>query len=240
MKFFTCFKRMNQVGAAVVEYAVILAFVAAVGSSFTDNISPRVNNIIKSVSSMLGLAANGSEMNKNVAAGVFKSLDGSRSDGDIRYCLGKEIVSGGGRFFESILKEDNIETAYMFTNYSHLEDTDVLYSSGLLPAGVNTNYVKLITIADTNGINPTKGTQLSATQYLVYSDKNVMHVAATRHLTDVTIDSEGPHKSGTFKDSKTPETAYSNKYDFSGGHYTKNGPPIDLKNVGEGFVKYTP
>ena len=61
MKIFTCFKRMNQVGAAVVEYAVILAFVAAVGSSFTDNISPGVNNIIKSVSSMLGLAANGSE-----------------------------------------------------------------------------------------------------------------------------------------------------------------------------------
>lgn len=30
MKFFACFKKMNKLGAAMVEYAVILAFVAAV------------------------------------------------------------------------------------------------------------------------------------------------------------------------------------------------------------------
>ena len=46
MKIFTYFKKMNKLGAAMVEYAVILAFVAAVGSSFTDNISPGVSVIM--------------------------------------------------------------------------------------------------------------------------------------------------------------------------------------------------
>ena len=37
MKFFACFKKTNKLGAAMVEYAVLLAFVAAVGSGFTSD-----------------------------------------------------------------------------------------------------------------------------------------------------------------------------------------------------------
>ena len=76
MKFFAFFKKLNKLGTAMVEYAVILAFVAAVGSSFTDGFNPAFNNIIKSVSSVLGLAANGSETKqsaKDKADAIFKN-----------------------------------------------------------------------------------------------------------------------------------------------------------------------
>ena len=74
MKFFACFKKMNKLGAAMVEYAVILAFVAAVGSSFTEGFNPAFNNIIKSVSSVLGLAANGTETKQSAKDIAFYAV----------------------------------------------------------------------------------------------------------------------------------------------------------------------
>lgn len=59
MKFFACFKKMNKLGAAMVEYAVILAFVAAVGSSFTsDNgMASSITAIINKATNVIGLAS---------------------------------------------------------------------------------------------------------------------------------------------------------------------------------------
>lgn len=59
MKFFACFQKMNKLGTAMVEYAVILAFVAAVGSSFTsDNgMASSITAIINKATNVIGLAS---------------------------------------------------------------------------------------------------------------------------------------------------------------------------------------
>ena len=55
-------QKLNKRGTAIVEYAVILAFVAVIGSSFTnDGMSGSINGIIHNVEHLLGFAANGEE-----------------------------------------------------------------------------------------------------------------------------------------------------------------------------------
>ena len=233
---------MNQVGAAVVEYAVILAFVAAVGSSFTDNISPGVNNIVKSVSSMLGLAANGSETKTTQQRiyDLFTALNGTPHSGDPSQSLAKDIVSGGPRFLEGLA---GIDTAYALHSY---QITDRAIAAGL---GIdNTNSYKLITVANQSGVQPTKGnkndesTYFSATQYLFCQDGKNIYLAATRELDSIYIESEAKH--GTFTNSKDQQYTLTNN--FNGAKYkeiskTNNETKwVDITNLDSGFVKYEP
>lgn len=59
MKFFAFLKKLNKLGTAMLEYAVILAFVAAVGSSFTsDNgMASSITAIINKATNVIGLAS---------------------------------------------------------------------------------------------------------------------------------------------------------------------------------------
>ena len=59
-------RRLGKRGTAIVEYAIILAFAAAVGSSFTsDNgMTGSIKSIIGNVNQMLGVAA-GKEESKH-------------------------------------------------------------------------------------------------------------------------------------------------------------------------------
>ena len=52
-------RRLGKRGTAIVEYAIILAFVAAVGSSFTSDagMAGSIKSIIGNVNQLLGLAA---------------------------------------------------------------------------------------------------------------------------------------------------------------------------------------
>lgn len=240
MKFFACFKKMNKLGAAMVEYAVLLAFVAAVGSSFTDGFNPAYNNIIKSVSSVLGLAANGSETKTTQQRiyELFTGLNGKAHGGDPSKSLAKDIVSSM-HYIEDLAK---IDTAYAVDSY---DITNRAQNAGLAIDGTK-NY-KLITIANQSGIPPTKGTEndpsthFSATQYLFCEDGKNIYLAATRELDSVFIKAEKGH--GTFSD-KFGE--YNRKNDFSQASYKV----VDEKNntikwlnhtdLSIGFVKYNP
>ena len=226
----------------MVEYAVILAFVAAVGSSFTDNISPGVNNIVKSVSSMLGLAANGSETKTTQQRiyDLFTALNGTPHSGDPSQSLAKDIVSGGPRFLEGLA---GIDTAYALHSY---QITDRAIAAGL---GIdNTNSYKLITVANQSGVQPTKGnkndesTYFSATQYLFCQDGKNIYLAATRELDSVYIKTEAGH--GTFTNKQGNE--YTLKNNFSAAEYKVVDPTtnetkwVDITNLSSGFVKYQP
>ena len=192
MKFFAFFKKLNKLGTAMVEYAVILAFVAAVGSSFTDGFNPAFNNIIKSVSSVLGLAANGSETKqsaKDKADAILSifyngvSTKGSLYDkNNLLESLAKEIVSGGHQTIEVILKDLKIDTLYGFDNRENSRTQ--LEEMNLIPAGAN--YVKLLTIANENGLDRSHTEPFSATQYLFYSKNDKLYLAATRNIDSVT------------------------------------------------------
>lgn len=61
MKFFAFLKKLNKLGTAMVEYAVILAFVAAVGSSFTaeNGIASNITAIITKATDVISLASGG-------------------------------------------------------------------------------------------------------------------------------------------------------------------------------------
>ena len=52
-------RRLGKRGTAIVEYAIILAFVAAVGSSFTSDagMAGSIKSIIGNVNQLLGVAA---------------------------------------------------------------------------------------------------------------------------------------------------------------------------------------
>ena len=65
MKFFACFKKINKLGAAMVEYAVILAFVAAVGSGFTseNGMASSITSIVNKVTDVIGLASDRASSN---------------------------------------------------------------------------------------------------------------------------------------------------------------------------------
>lgn len=243
MKIFAHFKKMNKLGAAMVEYAVILAFVAAVGSSFTDNISPGVNNIIKSVSSMLGLAANGNETQqsaKDKVAIIFRdfyngvSTKGSLYDKNkLLESLAKEIVSGGHQTIEEILRDLKIDTLYAFDEKGKSKDQFI--EMDLIPA--DAGYVKLLTIANENGLDRSHTEPFSATQYLFYSKNNKLYLAATRNIDSVTNYKFAP---------ETANKGYSCKKKLSSAQCTILGATPEQNitfqkhDINDRFVKYEP
>lgn len=237
MKIFTYFKKMNKLGAAMVEYAVILAFVAAVGSSFTDNISPGVNNIVKSVSSMLGLAA-GSETVSSVqelALGLFTDTNKCKLEGKSRWnSFGLEIASGANKFLGKHLNSAGINTAFGSDSKIDPDVINALKNDNILPEHINS--IKLITIADEMGVTPDKGKSFAATQYILYQDGKSIYLAGTKNLNSITVTTEGGHQ--TFSEG---DNQFQNKFDIGTAHIT--GTNQKLNNIdpnNHGFVKYQP
>ena len=70
-------RRLGKRGTAIVEYAIILAFVAAVGSSFTSDagMAGSIKSIIGNVNQLLGMAA-GKEEGKLTIAGNAEQWSG--------------------------------------------------------------------------------------------------------------------------------------------------------------------
>lgn len=249
MKIFTYFKSMNQLGAAVVEYAVILAFVAAVGSGFTDNISPGVNNIVKSVSSMLGLAANGNETQqsaKDIAFTLFTDPEMNKIFGKRWESFGREIASNGDKYIEDYyFNKIGLDTAYSIVGqYVWNNNPPGPAEVGLAVDG-GKNY-KLITIADKNGVSCAAGsfndesTHFSATQYLLCEKNGMMNIVATRELSTVCITKTGTHVNDCIPKNEA-EPTYSLNNNFSQASYKdKNENWIDVRNLENGFVKYNP
>lgn len=253
MKFFACFKKMNKLGAAMVEYAVILAFVAAVGSSFTEGFNPAFNNIIKSVSSVLGLAANGTETKqsaKDIAFSLFNDPEMNKI-GDKRWeSFGREIASGGNKYIEDYyFNKNGLDTAYSIVGaYVWSKNPPGPADAGLAVDG-GKNY-KLITVADKNGVSCAMGnlnddsTHFSATQYLLCEKNGKMNLVATRELSNVCITKEGNHPNNA--DPGKGEPKYSLNNNFSGAQYkevdkTNNSTKwVDITNISSGFVKYEP
>lgn len=248
MKFFACFKKMNKLGAAMVEYAVLLAFVAAVGSSFTDGFNPAYNNIIKSVSSVLGLAANGSETKqsaKDIAFSLFNDPEMNKI-GDKRWeSFGREIASGGNKYIEDYYFDENgLDTAYSIVGeYVWSKNPPRPADAGLAVDG-GKNY-KLITIADKNGVSCAVGdlndesTHFSATQYLMCEKNGMMSIVATRELSTVCITKKGNHTSVDAANNGEPGYSLSNNFS-SASYKDKNENWIDVISLKDGFVKYKP
>lgn len=249
MKIFTYFKKMNKLGAAVVEYAVILAFVAAVGSSFTEGFNPAFNNIIKSVSSVLGLAANGSETVSSVqelALGLFTDETKTKpiESGNRYNSFYKEFVSGAGVFMEKHLNDAGIETLWVKDNINYdakKQDSVAIFQSlwenKIIPE--STRSFTLLTIADDMNIAPTMNNQFSATQYLLYSDGGKVHLAATRNFSSLYVSQKGVNGIITAKD--VPNESYENKYNAGAAKIVGTNTKVNyIDPNNHGFVKYEP
>lgn len=59
MKFFVYFKKLNKLGASMVEYTVLLAFLAAVGSGFTSDsgLGSVISGVMSKAAEVIGLAS---------------------------------------------------------------------------------------------------------------------------------------------------------------------------------------
>lgn len=228
---------MNKLGAAMVEYAVILAFVAAVGSSFTDNISPRVNNIIKSVSSMLGLAAGNETVSsvQELALGLFTDTNKCKLEGNSRWnSFGLEIASGANKFLGKHLNSAGINTAFGSDSMIHRDVINALKKDNILPEHINS--IKLITIADEMGVTPDKGKSFAATQYILYQDGKSIYIAGTKSLNSITVTNEGKHENIVEGNNK-----FKNNYDIGTACITGTNQKLNnIDPTNHGFVAYKP
>ena len=61
MKFFAYFKKLNKLGASMVEYAIVLACISAFGASFSDNLTNTLNGVFNKVTGVITGAENNSK-----------------------------------------------------------------------------------------------------------------------------------------------------------------------------------
>ena len=120
--------KKNKRGAAMIEYAVILAFVAGVGATFVDgNMSGSINSIIKNVASLLGmetsdgnlLTSEGTFWHKYIMGGQYYEAEGAIKDTENRWNDGNYRCSILGEGGKPIPLEDN-------TTYRLVIDLDKL------------------------------------------------------------------------------------------------------------------
>ena len=53
MKFFAYLKKLNKLGASMVEYAIVLACISAFGASFSDNLTNTLNGVFNKVTGVI-------------------------------------------------------------------------------------------------------------------------------------------------------------------------------------------
>ena len=107
MQFVLQWLKKNKCGAAMIEYAVILAFVAGVGATFVDgNMSGSINSIIKNVAALLGMEM--SDGNILTSEGKFwhKYIMGSQEYENTDGIKDTEDRYSDGNYRCSILGED--------------------------------------------------------------------------------------------------------------------------------------
>lgn len=127
--------KKNKRGTAMIEYAVILAFVAFVGTTFVDgNMSGSINGIIKNVASLLGIET--SDGNILLGSGGLKKqyiighepFDGNNS------IVGSAKDYGDGNYRYSILGPDD-KPIQLDSNATY----QVVIDLSKLPDGVTQN-----------------------------------------------------------------------------------------------------
>ena len=127
--------KKNKRGAAMIEYAVILAFVAGVGATFLDgNMSGSINSIIKNVVSLLGMETSGGNILlgsgglKNQYIIGYKPFDGEES------IVGSDTTYRDGNYRYSILGPDD-QPIQLESNATY----QVVVDLNKLPQGVTQN-----------------------------------------------------------------------------------------------------
>ena len=127
--------KKNKCGAAMIEYAVILAFVAGVGATFVDgNMSGSINSIIKNVASLLGMEM--SDGNILLGSGGLKNqyIIGFKPFDDESSIVGSEKNYGDGNYRYSILGPDG-QPIQLESNATY----QVVVDLNKLPQGVTQN-----------------------------------------------------------------------------------------------------
>lgn len=246
MKFFAYLKKLNKLGVAMTEYAVLLAFVAAIGASFTsdsglgNSISGAVNKAVEAIGLVSGekQASVKGKMDKLLAdflAGAPlknpQTQSGLRKDS-----LAAELASGGDRFLEDYLKNAGIDTLYAFDSIYTNDRLDALKAAGVIAE--NAKNVKLLTVANENGLSfPNQG-PISATQYLFCQEGSTMKLVATRNLDSIYNISEGGHTiNGSYTQSGVTET-YNRTKNIKEAKYMDNGVELKINQGANGFVLY--
>lgn len=239
MKFFANLKKLNKLGASMVEYAIVLACISAFGASFSDNLTNVLEKPFNSIASILGLASN-QQSAKDKAATIFKKFyDGFPINGnlydknDLLGSFAKEIVSGGHQSIEKILQDLNLNTLYAFDNMDNKKS--ILQSMNLVPQ--DAQYVKMLTIANDNGLDKSHTEPFSATQYLFYSKNGNLYLAATRNIDAVTNYSMAPETANSGYPC-TKKLSYANCTIL--GATPEQNVIFQKHEINDKFVKYEP
>lgn len=238
MKFFANLKKLNKLGASMVEYAIVLACIASLGVSVSDNLTNVLNKPFNSIASILGLAANGSETIssvKELALGLFTDPDKCKTNVKDRFnCFGYEIVSGANKFLGKHLDSAGIKTAFAADSMIAKEVIDALKKDNILPDHINN--IKLITIADEMGVTPDKGKSFAATQYIFYQDGTSIYLAGTKSLDSITVTTEGSHANIIEGNNQ-----FKNNYDIEKAYITGTNQKLNnIDPTNHGFVAYKP
>ena len=124
IKFLAYLKKMNKLGVAMTEYAVLLAFVAAVGAGFTSDsgLGSSISGAVGKAVAAIGLVSG--DIQTSVKGKMDKLLAGFLDGAPLKNeqnkqfkrweSLAKEIVSGCGNYLDDFLKAAGIDTAYSF------------------------------------------------------------------------------------------------------------------------------
>lgn len=248
IKFLAYLKKMNKLGVAMTEYAVLLAFVAAVGAGFTSDsgLGSSISGAVGKAVAAIGLVSG--DIQTSVKGKMDKLLAGFLDGAPLKNeqnkqfkrweSLAKEIVSGGGNYLDDFLKAAGIDTAYSFRNLNTEADMAALKAQGLYVDGAS--LYKMVTIANDNGVSSNRGsadnpeTHFSATQYVFYSKDGNVYLAGTRNLDTVYVH-EASNNHGTYTPKEGP--AYTITNSFTKGKYqNQEGQWVECNNIQSGFV----
>ena len=241
MKFFAYLKKLNKLGVAMTEYAVLLAFVAAIGASFTsdsglgNSISGAVNKAVEAIGLVSGekqasASDKAYDLFANKLYGVnskyetFGKLIGLIWSGSSQSIpLGAELCAAG---IDTLFAIDNLVPSN--SNYK------ALVIKGLLPE--NAKYAKLITIADQNGLD-SSANAFSATQYLCHQIDGKLVLAATRKIDSLNVTQ--------LNAAQTVTASNGNEYTINKSINAANFIGTDNKSyktnqINDDFVRYEP
>lgn len=245
MKFFAYLKKLNKLGASMVEYAIVLACISAFGASFSDNLTNVLEKPFNSIATILGLESGGSQTQqsaKDKAYDLFANkmngvaLDKSiYNEKNLLGSLAKAIASGGSASLEKILNNFGIDTLHSFE--SMISKTAELQAMGLIPQDAEANSAKILTIANENGLDKSHTDSFSATQYVFYKKGNNMYLAGTRYIDSVTNYKVGAE---TTSNGYTTSKKFSNATCTILGAKPEDNISFKAGDVNDKFVKYQP
>ena len=149
--------------------------------------------------------------------------------------MAAELASGGNKFLEDYLKKAGIDTLYAFDNISG-DRQNALIAAGILPE--NAKNVKLLTVADENGLTFPNSGPISATQYLFREESGKMILVATKNIASVDSIKEGAHTiNGSYTQGNITDT-FNRTKNIQEAYYTDNGVRLKINQGTNGFVLY--